>query len=334
MRIAIVGAGALGRVYGVLLGGQHEVSWVVRPARLAEREPIRIQHAVPFGMTREDAAPRRVAAIPAGTDVAIVTLRFDTIASPGDDLRRALAAPPGTLVLCLSPVFHAQHRLLAELVGHPVVAGMPGVSGYTDERGVVRYWVPAIAATLIDDGTARGDDDHTPGVATDPDHHQARLRLARALTEVGLPARLEADVEAVDAATTTAFFPMIAAIAAGGSVDGVLADRALLEVMLAAGEECRSLAPRLGKPAPWAGLLARLVRASTLRAGVAVARLVAPEPLRFVDAHFGPKLRDQHLAMGEHIASLAAEHGVGTPALRELIERLRAGRDRYERREP
>lgn len=326
MRIAIVGAGALGRIYGVLLGGQHEVSWVVRPARLAERDPIRIQHAVPFGMTREDASPRRVAAIPEGTDVAIVTLRFDTIATPDDDLRRALAAPPGTLVLCLSPVFHAQHRLLAELVGHPVVAGMPGVSGYADERGVIRYWVPAIAATLIDDGTARGGDDPTLGAAPhDAVDRERRLRLARALTEVGLPAHLEPDVEAVDAATTTAFFPMIAAIAAGGSIDGVLADRALLDVMLAAGAECRGLAPRLGKPAPWAGLLAHLVRASTLRAGVAVARLVAPEPLRFVDAHFGPKLRDQHVAMGEHIAALAAAQGRATPALGELVERVRAG---------
>lgn len=324
MRIAIVGAGALGRIYGVLLGERHHVSWVVRPTRLAEREPIRIEHAVPFGVTREDATPRRVAAIPPDTDVAIVTLRFDTIAAPDDDLRRSLAAPPGTLVLCLSPVFHAQHRILAELVGHPVVAGMPGVSGYADERGVVRYWVPAIAATLIDDGVGAGVDDAS-GAAASSDDRELRRRLVAALAEVGLPAHLEPDVEAVDAATTTAFFPMIAAIAAGGTIDGVLADRALLDLMLAAGAECRRLAPKLGKPAPWAGLLGHLVRASTLRAGVAVARLVAPEPLRFVDAHFGPKLRDQHVAMGHHIATLAAEKGVDTPALRALVERLRAG---------
>ncbi len=324
MRIAMVGAGALGRIYGVRLGAAHDVTWVVRPIRLAERDPIRVEVATPLGAVLEDRAPRRVSAIPGDADVAIVTLRFDTIAAPDEDLRRSLAAPDHTLVLTLSPVFAAQHAILERLVGHAVVSAMPGVSGYVDARGVVRHWVPPFAPTMIDDGTARWGSvdaiDADPFASADV---ARREQLVDALEAAGLPARLEPDVEAVDAATTTAFFPLIAAVAVGDGVAGMVADRALLELVVEALRECGPLASRLGKAAPWASLPGRLLGPLTLRAGVAAARLLAPEPIHFLDQHFGPKLRDQHVAMGDHILALAAERDVDMPALCALVARVR-----------
>jgi ketopantoate reductase len=329
MRIAMVGAGALGRIYGVRLAATHDVTWVVRPARLAERGPFRIETATPLGAVLEDREPRRVDAIPAGAEIAIITLRFDSIVTPDDDLRRSLAAPEGTMVVCLSPVFPAQHEALEALVGHPVVSAMPGVSGYLDARGVVRHWVPPMAPTMIDDGSVRWGDE--AAIEADPEARAAvarRERLVQALDAVGLPARLEADVEAVDAATTTSFFPLIAAVAVGGSLRGVVADRALLARVKAATAECMALAPRLGTAAPWASMMGRLLGGPAgplaLRSGAVLGRMVAPEVIHFVDEHFGPKLRDQHLAMGEHLLALAAEHGVDTPALCALVARVRA----------
>lgn len=324
MRIAVVGVGALGRIYGVRLAAAHDVTWVVRPSRVAERGPFRIEVASPLGAVLEDRAPRRASTIPEDADVAIITLRFESIAEPDEDLRRSLAAPEHTMVVTLSPVFAAQHAILERLVGHPVVAAMPGVSGYIDERGVVRHWVPPFAPTMIDDGTARWG---TPeAIEADPVARRdvaLRQRLASALDAVGLPARLEPDVEDLDAATTTAFFPLIAAVAVGGGVAGMVSDRALVDVVLEALRECGPLASRLGKPAPWASIPGRVLGPLTLRTAVAVARWVAPEPVHFVDEHFGPKLRDQHVAMGEHLLALAADHGVDAPALRTLVDRVR-----------
>lgn len=322
MKIAIVGAGALGRIYGVRLAARHEVVFVVRPARLGETEPFRVEHAVPLGAAHAIRAPRRVDSIPVDCDAAIVTLRFDTIVRADDDLRRALAAPPRTLVVCLSPVFDAQRRTLDDVAGHPVVPALPGVSGYVDGRGVVRYWVPPVAPTLIDDGAVRWRD--LPRSAGAREDRASREGLVRALEEVRLPARLARDVAAVDAATTVSFFPAIAAVCAGGGLAGLAADPALLAIVVAAGHECARLAPHLGEPAPWAPLFQRLFAPAPLRASLAVGRLLASEPIRFVDEHFGPKLRDQHLAMGDEVAALASAQGVPTPALEALLARVRA----------
>ena len=129
---------------------------------------------------------------------------------------------------------------------------------------------------------------------------------------------------AINAATTVTFFPLIAAINAGAGIDGVLADKALLGVVLEAAKESVALGQKLGKPAPWAHLLTRFVGPYTLKPGVALGRRLFPEVMRFVDAHFGPKLHAQHLAMGAAILELGREHGLPMPAMEELMERLRA----------
>lgn len=321
MRVALVGAGALGRAYGVrLAAARDEVSFVVRAARVAETAPFAIEQV--NGAKRRDVIerPRRFAEVPGDADIVIVAVRFDQLDQTGPgSVAELLRAAPDRPVVLLTPSMPAQKAALEQAIGRrQILAAMPGVSGYIDERDVVRYWLTGVAATLIE----TPDPHHTP-----PEHRAAIEELTRRLTNADVPTRLERDVATLNTATTTAFFPLIAAIDAGGGVDGILSDKALLSTALEAAKECDALARKLGKIAPWAHMLTRFVGPFTLKPGVALARRLFPEAVRFVELHFGPKLHDQHLAMGTSILALGVEHGIPLPALDRLLRLIaQAGR--------
>jgi 2-dehydropantoate 2-reductase len=321
MHVTVLGAGALGRVYGLrLVASGNEVSFVVRPAAAAAGRPFVIEQV--NGSRRRDALdrPDTVVEIPARTAAVLVTVRFDQISAvrpepDADDLTRALRAAPQVPIIVLTPLLPAQHTRLQATTGRRVVPAMPGVAGYFDDRGTVRYWIPGLASTLIEDpGTS---DAHASIRPTLED-------LARKLTVAGLPARVERDVAGANAASTTAFFPLIAAIDAGGGIDGALGDKALLETVLDASKESDALARKLGKMASWSSLLMKFVGPFTLKPGVALARRLFPETVHFVERHFGPKLHDQHLAMGDAILQLGKDRGVEMPALARLMSLVRA----------
>ena len=311
--MTIVGAGALGRVYGVRLSASGEqVSFVVRPARLEETSPFVIEQV--NGGKRRDVIerPERVAEVPRGTSAILLAVRFDQLAGPDPVVDRLRAAPPVPIV-ALTPLLPRQRAELEASLGRRVVPGMPSVSGYFDERSVVRYWLTKVASTLLDD---------PPG--SDGAVHAAVEEVARRLARAGISAHLERDVAALNVGTTTSFFPLIAAIDLGGGVDGVLADKELLGTVLDAAKESAALGQKIGKVASWAHLLTRFVGPFTLKPGVAMARSLAPETVRFVDTHFGPKLHAQHLAMGETILALGKDQGLPMPALGKLMDALRA----------
>ncbi|MCC6553605.1 MAG: oxidoreductase [Polyangiaceae bacterium] len=317
MRVAVVGAGALGRAYGVRLAAAgDQVAFVVRPERVAEAAPFVIEQV--NGPKRRDVIdrPRRVAEVPADAEVILVAVRFDQLTQTGPgSLAELLRAAPDRPVVILTPSMPAQQAALEQALGcnRKILAAMPGVSGYIDDRDVVRYWITGVAATLVE----------TPDPGAEG--RAAVEGLARRLTNADVPARLERDVPTLNAATTTAFFPLIAAIDAGGGVDGVLSDKGLLTTALDAAKESDALARKLGKIAPWAHLLTKFVGPFTIKPGVGLARRLFPEAVRFVERHFGPKLHDQHLAMGASILALGREHGVELPALERLM-RLVASR--------
>lgn len=320
MRISIVGAGALGRVYGVRLAAQgDDVTFVVRPERVADARPFVIEQVNSADRRDTLERPRLAADIPADAEVVLITVRFDQLA-PGPGLggappRAALGrtvadllrgGPPAPVVV-LTPLLPPQRAGLEEAALRRITPAMPSVSGYLDERGVVRYWIVGFVSTLIDE----------EGGA--PAERPLLEELARRLTSADLPARLEPDVGAQNAATTTAFFPLIAAIDAGGGASALLENEGVLGTALEATRECVALADRVGKVAPWTKLLTRALGPFTLKPGVALARLLAPEALRFLDAHFGPKLHAQHLAMGAAVLAMGREHGVSLPALERLM---------------
>lgn len=74
--------------------------------------------------------------------------------------------------------------------------------------------------------------------------------------------------------------------------------------------------------------MASLAAALASRAGIvlglrALGRL-SPEAVHYAEAHFGQKLRAQHLVMAREIVELGEEKGVATEAFAELARRLEA----------
>src|SRR4051812_33874925 len=106
MHVTILGAGALGRVYGARLAASGtDVAFLVRSSRIAEEAPFVIDER--NGGRRRDVLdrPARVAEIPAHTDVVIVTVRFDQIVADAgpDALAPRLAATRAPIVV-LTPL--------------------------------------------------------------------------------------------------------------------------------------------------------------------------------------------------------------------------------------
>lgn len=311
MHVTVVGAGVLGRIYGVRLAVSGDrVAFVVRESRLTERSPYVIEQV--NGSRRRDAVdePVRVARIPASTEVVILAVRFDQLESEGSPLIGVIREAPRVPLVSLTPMLPGPRAAVERALGRRLIAAMPGAAGYLDDRDVVRYWLSPLATTLVED-----DPSDAGGAAMD-------ALLAR-LNKSGLATHEERDVGSLNAATTTAFFPLIAAIGAAGGVEKVLADADFFATVIEAAHESDALGRRLGKVASWAHLLTRFVGPYTLKPAVALARTLAPEALRFADVHFGPKLHDQHVAMGEAILALAAQEKHPMPALGRLMDRLR-----------
>lgn len=309
MRIAIVGAGALGRAYGVRLAlAGEQVRFVVRPARAAAPEPFVIEQVNGDKERSVLDHPELVTSIPSDTEIVVLAVHLDQLvegAPPQDGTPVAdlLAAGPNVPVVTLMPLFPRQLAALEAAAKKKIYPGMPGVTGYIDERGVLRYWVPRSAMTFFDMRGAR----------------TSVEELARALTRIHIPTQLERDVGSLNAATTIAFFPFTAALGIGGSVDGVLASKELMHVVVEAAKECEALAKKVGRVASWAVLLGRFIGPFTLKPGVTLARRIAPEAVRFVEAHFGAKLAQQHAVVGAAILALGRERGVAMPELTRLL---------------
>lgn len=312
MHVTVVGAGVLGRIYGVRLAAAGEkVSFVVRPSRAAEEAPFVLEQV--NGPHRRDALekPTRVTEIPRDTAAVLLAVRFDQLATGDEPLLDLLRRAPSVPLIVITPMLPGPRAGVEKAIGRRLTAAMPGSVGYLDERDVVRYWLTAVAPTLID-----GDPKGGESAALDD--------LIHRLGKAGLPTHREREVGALNAATTTAFFPLVAAIDAGGGVEGVLADRDLLATAIDAAHECDGLGHKLGKVASWAQLLTRFVGPYTLKPAVTLARRLVPETLRFADSHFGPKLHAQHLSMGDSILELARDLGTPVPALTKLMDTLRA----------
>ncbi|HRI63212.1 MAG TPA: 2-dehydropantoate 2-reductase N-terminal domain-containing protein [Polyangium sp.] len=322
MHVIVLGAGALGRVYGARLAATGvAVSFLVRPSRVDENYSFVVEQV--NGDKRRDVMekPRRITEIPKDATIVLLTVRFDQIdrirQDTNDELAKLLRAGPAIPIIVMAPILQPQLEALRGVVGQRIVSAMPGAAGYVDDvddRGVVRYWATGIAPTLFDDA-ASGD-----GATLVRDILEV---LARRLTNDGMPTRFDKDVAGLNAASTTAFFPLIAAIDAGHGVDGVLSDKALFETALSAAKECEALAKKIGKVAPWTQLLTRFVGPYTIKPGVAMARRMVPETVRFVEKHFGRKLHAQNLAMGETIRDIGREHGLDMPQLDQLLRILR-----------
>lgn len=308
LHAAVVGAGALGRVYGVHLeAAGARVTFVVRAERLSETGPIAIERLNGDRSRRTSDSPRRAAEIPKNTDVILLAVRGEQIDA---ELLERLRRAPDVPVIALTPLLpHGQARLAAAL-GARLVVAMPTLAAKLDDDGVVRYWAFGSSPTLIDKN----------------DRWRVLLaRLAGRFAASHLGVRLERDVSKKNPATTIAFFPLSVAISSAGGMSA-LCERD--EIVRAAGNACReslALARRIGPVEPAAALGAWLAKPAALRGGLALGRRFAPRALEFVDAHFGGKLEAQHAAFGREILELGREHGIEMPCLAELLASTRSG---------
>ena len=320
MRIAIVGAGALGSIYALRLSRVAPVTLVVRDL---DRAPRRIVGEKVNGSSpAEDAlaAPSASTTIPGDADAVLVTVRVEQLT---DALLEKLAhaGPEGRIVVTLTPLLPQDHDRVRAALGERLVVGMPGVVAYEPEshenKGErrIRYWTPRATPTALD---ARPASD--PRAAT-------MAALCETMVAAGLPCVTLADVRTINPATTIAFFPMLLGIeAAGGSIAKLIDDTPLMRLSLDASKEARALSKTVGELASFSSLFFSFASPFTVRAGAKLARLRYPESITFLERHFGSKLHTQHAAMLAMITALARERHVPVDNLLRLSERASAGR--------
>jgi hypothetical protein len=314
VHIAIIGAGALGRVYGARLSERAtcDVTLVVRPGRVRQ-EPVRIER-IDGDRAVDTWSPSVMAsAVPKDADVVLVAVRAEQLDASLDRLLEATSAP----IAVLTPMMPQDFERLNALYGLRLRAAMAGAVAYVNESGACRYWLPRMAATLIDQlvpKPARA----PPGTDESP----AFVDLVRTLVASGMSARLELGVHELNPATTVSIVPAAMGIDAAGGIDPLLGDPALLRLTLDAIQEGLTLAARIGKTASWIAYFMPFVGKRMLRVGASIAKSRAPEALRYVDLHFGRKLHAQNVAMAHSVLDLAKTKGTPSDAISTLLSRL------------
>jgi 2-dehydropantoate 2-reductase len=184
VRIAIVGAGAIGAAYGHRLAvGGHDVAlidvWAEHVAAIAEHGLIVVS---PDGEHR--------VSMPVGTDMAAASdaevVLIAVKSSDGDSAARSLAPGrrPGAIVVTVQNGIGNDARLSAVLGIESVVQGSTTVGAEVLGPGRVR----------VGPGTARGESSTVLGRPSAPSAAAACERFARALNESGLPATIVDDV--------------------------------------------------------------------------------------------------------------------------------------------
>lgn len=305
MHVAVVGAGSLGRIYGVHLAAHGvPVTFVVRPSRLGDANAFVIRDIARGGRRREVTHPTLSVEVPADASVILLAVRVDQIDAA---LERTLRAAPPVPLVSLTPLLPISQRRMNELVGGRCFPALPSVAGTLDEHGVVRYRVLPGTKTLVESEKGRA---------------PALLELVEALDNAGIPSALADGVGRRNPATTVAFFPLSLGLSQAGSATALVADRELCRLALAACAETRELSRRIGPVEP-ALAAVRFLGPRSLRALVALARRFSPGTLSYLEQHFGQKLEAQHRAMAAEIEELARQQGVAMPAFGELALRTR-----------
>jgi ketopantoate reductase len=302
MRVAIVGAGALGSVYGARLRkfAACDVSVVARAPALPGI--VRLERVEDGEVLRWE-APARVTTAPADCDVILAFVRYEQLAS-----LPARVVSSRAPVVVMTPMMLADHDQLAAALPGRVVTGMPSVVSYRNDAGAIRYWLPHVATTFVEERPA--------SIAG------AEVDLVKRLARAEITAKLAPDVLTRNVATTVSFIPLAMALDAAGGTEALLDDHALLHLAFDAADEGRELGRAVGKAEAWASTLLRFVGPMTLKMGIGLARSRAPEAVAYVEQHFGRKLHAQNVVMARRIVDLAGEKGTPHEALSRLLERL------------
>jgi 2-dehydropantoate 2-reductase len=300
MRVALVGAGALGSTYAARLALLGKCDFSIIASVPVPADTVRIER-VDNGDAMEWMRPEGIPAVPQDADIVVVCVRYEQLDAAAKSVGRG-SAP----VVVMTPTLPQDYARLNAALPTRIVLSMPGVVAYRSERGVVRYWLPRLATTLIELRAAPG----------------AEAEFVNRLVRAGIAAKLDPEVLQRNIATTLSFLPLAIAVDVGGGIDTVLRNDELLALAIDAAKEGRALGQSLGKPPAWAAMLMRFVGPLVLKGGVAIARARAPEALQYTEEHFGHKLHAQNVAMAQAILALAREKGAKRHAMERLFGRL------------
>jgi ketopantoate reductase len=302
VHVAIVGAGALGSVYGARLArfAGCDVSIVARSP--APPRVVRLERVEDGEVLRWE-APARVTVAPRDADVVLAFVRYEQL----DSLAARVEGSASPIVV-MTPMMPQDHARVSAAIPGRIVTGMPSVVSYENDAGAIRYWLPRAATTLVEGGGSQ---------------RTAIPELVKRLSRAEIAAKVEPDVLGRNVATTVSFIPIAMALDVAGTIEAALADEALLGLSLQAAEEGRELGRAVGKAEAWASTLLRFVGPITLKVGLSLARSRAPEGVAYAEQHFGRKLHAQNLLMAERIVELAEAKGTPREALAKLLELLR-----------
>jgi hypothetical protein len=328
MRVLIVGAGAVGQVYGHLLArGGAEVSVYVRPRREAEaRAGYSVTRLSLLGRrTTSRFVPRAVYTSPASLRGA----RFDQawICVPTDavgELAEALAALGDTPLVNFVPGLDGVARLAKLAPGAIIAEGFIGLiswfaplEGSDDPREAA---TPPGVAFLEPPPTPSGVGPSRRSVGS------ARVALAAvtALRAGGGHARFADDPEAGGAVSTSILLPLIGVLEAAGWRLAHLGEPEWAELAAqVVGEAATVAALRAGIAAPPVALA---LRPGLLALAARLAPLASPFDLEtYLRVHFTKVGAQTRLLLGE-MAKNAAEAGRPHAGLDELAARLDAAR--------
>jgi hypothetical protein len=315
VRVLIVGAGAVGQVYGhrLSLGGA-EVSFLVKPAHVGEAE-----HGYPLHELRTWRKPKSTRFVPH---------------SVISDLAQAAEEPWDQLWLCVSSTALRKpgfEDILTQVRADVLVALQPGLEDrhWLEERWLSDRLVRGVIPLIAYQSPLPGRDDQPAGIAwwlppatkvpfdgpTD-----AVARVTRALRAGGWPARHVPGSPEGAASISAVLMPHLAALEdAGWSFDALkTGDR--LSVATAASKQALAVVSHdLGRPIP--GLAAR-VSPGWLRLLLALSPKLVPLPLEpYLAWHF-TKVGDQtRMLLGRYIAR-GQGAGLPTDALESLLAQL------------
>lgn len=313
MRALLVGAGAVGQVYGRhLQAGGAEVSFLVRPRYAAGARAGFDMY--PLGRADARRAPVRFEGFGVLTTLdEVARERWDcvflcvssTALRQGDWLGALARAAGDATIVVLQPGSDDLAYARAHVPAERIVQGLIGLLAYQAPlpgedlpRPGIAYWFPPLAETPISG---------PPGRA---------LPIVAALRAGGVRSRLHPDVGWPLAMGGAVLGALVAALERSGwKIDRMRSEGGLELAARAARETIAIEAARLGRRTPlWTRLLGR----RALGALVAVARRAAPLDIEtYFRVHF-TKVGDQmRLGLETHLARAAAL-GVDVPALAEL----------------
>ncbi len=295
MRVAIVGAGALGWAIGARLATFADCTVVLVGRVAAAPRRIRVERAeVAHGFEWTSSVDARAPEV----DLVLSCVRYEHLDAMADSVA-ALAAP----VVALTPLLPRDDARLSARLGGRWLPAMPSVVAYWSEADVLRHWIPRTATTLIEARRPRG----------------IEVELALRLERAGIAAKVEPGVLARNVATTVSFLPLMMALDVANGIDPLLQDRPLLRLAFDAMEEGRAVGRAIGPLAGWATVVMPFLGPLMLKLGIGIVRARAPEVIRYADEHFGHKLHTQNVAMGAAMLELARDKGVASRAIERLL---------------